>query len=389
MRKRTLIASVATSLVAALSVPLAVRAAAGPTCTVNFAGGGADYTTIQEAVDDTSCSTIKVAKGDYIENVTITRGLTLKGAKAGSNVNSRTFDSANESTVTGLVTINAAGVTVDGFSLTNPGHGLGVVVKTAGNNAVIKKNIVDTVGDAAFASNGVGIYLETGPDNVKIEDNKISKIVSKPSAQGILIGDSTSGNPSLGIRVIGNTISDITSTDNKGAYGIQANNGASSVSTATGYTTIKIRNNTIKNLTGRWVHAIGLEGDTPNVVVTQNIISGLNATSPDNIGVFFEDNIFFFTGDVSRNSLAVGSTAVGIAVATPLTTLYPTLNVDGTCNWWGHKSGPGSVGTGSGSLVGPGVDFKPWLKSANLNSRCGGREDHDNDNHHWGHDFNH
>ncbi len=365
-------------------------AVGGPACNVP-----ADYATIQLAVNDVGCSTVKVAAGTYTENVTISRSLTLKGAKSGDNVNWRTFAGPNESTVTGQITIQATDVTINGFSLTNPNQGLGVVVKTAGNDAVVKNNIVDGIGGAAFVGNTVGIYLELGPDNVKIIGNKISHIQSGStagSAQGILIGDSTSANPSLGIRVTDNLISDLTSGA-RGAYGVQVNNGASTVPTATGYATVKIRDNTIKNLTGNWAHAIGLEGDTPNVVVTGNTISNLLDTNPspiaDTIAVFFESNVFFFTGDVSRNSLAVSPSAYGIAVHPALTALYPTLNVDGTCNWWGASNGPGPVGTGSGSKVSTNVDYKPWLKSRHLDWRCGSKDHHnhhDDDNRHWDHD---
>jgi hypothetical protein len=259
----------------------ALAALGGPTCTV---GAGQDYATIQAAVDVAGCSTIKVAAGTYAENVTIARSVTLKGAKFGSNVNGRTFGNAAESKVTGLLTINAADVTVAGFSLTNPNQGIAVTVKTAGNNANIKDNFVDTVGGATYNDNAIGIYLETGPDDVKIEKNKLGHIQTGTlgSAQGILVGDSTSANPSLGIRILENTISDITSGA-KGAYGIQVNNGAkspTSMPSATGYTTVKIRENTIKNLTGNWAHGIGLEGDTPNAIVTQNVISNLVDTNP-------------------------------------------------------------------------------------------------------------
>jgi uncharacterized repeat protein (TIGR01451 family) len=45
-------------------------------------------------------------------------------------------------------------------------------------------------------------------------------------------------------------------------------------------------------------------------------------------------------------------------------------NVDATCNWWGSASGPGPVGPGTGSPVTTGVDFAPWLPSANLDGPC-------------------
>lgn len=395
--KRTLLTA---GLVAASTVGLALSGrvqavVGGPTCNVP-----ADYAIIQLAVDDVGCSTIKVASGTYPENVTIARNLTLKGAKAGVNVNGRTAAGPNESTVSGTVTdspsitVNAADVTIDGFSVTNTNHGLGIVVKTVGNNAVIKNNIVDDIGSTTYISNTVGIYLETGPDNVKVEKNKISNVQSIPSAHGILVGNSTSINPSLGVRIDSNKISDITSVSN-GAYGVQLNNGAFVTTLPRGYTTGMITSNDISNLTGGdWAHGIGLEGDTPNLIVKLNTIKNLidQTTTPFNnvVGVTLESNLFFFTVDVNQNSLDLGSTAFGIAVQPAFTTLYPTLSVDGTCNWWGNKTGPGpgtgSVGTGTGSMVTLGVDYKPWLKSAKLGkSKCGDKGHSDYNNHSYGH----
>jgi len=366
-------------------------AVGGPSCNVP-----GDYATIQAAVDDVGCNTVKVAAGSYTESVTVGRQVTIKGAKAGSSVDNRTFGGVKESTLTGVggavFTINAANVTIDGFSVTNPNQGGGVVVKTAGNNAVIKNNIVDTIGGVAFASNPVGVYLENGPDSVKVSDNKFNNIQSVPSGQAILVGDSTASDPSLKTLIRGNSISNITSST-KGAYGIQVNNGASTAVTATGYSEVKIVDNTIKNLTGNWAHAIGLEGETPNATVRRNVVSNLTDTNPvpaaDVIGVNFEDNQFFFTSDVNRNSLNVGAAGYGVAINPALTTAYPSLSLDATCNWWGAANGPGAVGSGSGSKVTTGVDYNPWLKSNRLDGKCSDNNHHDywnGDDWDWGHD---
>lgn len=387
----------AVTLVAALGFGVVHRAdAAGVTFVVAADGKATSnncnssvvtpYTTVSAAIAAASAGdTVKVCPGAYTENVVIDKALTLKGAKAGDSVNARTFGGANESTVTGLVTVQAANVKVDGFSLTNPGQGLGVLVKTAANNAVIKHNFVKTVGSNTFVGPTVGVYLELGPDNALVSGNAISDVQSQTgSAQGVLVGDSTSADPSLNTRIDNNMVTNITSV-NRGAYGIQLNNGASTASTATGYTEAKLRGNTIKNLSGNWVHAIGLEGETPNVEVSNNTISNLTATallpagSP--VGVFFEDNPFFFTGEVNQNSLSVGATGFGVAVAPALTTQYASLSVDATCNWWGNGSGPSSVATGSGSMVSAGVDYQPWLKSSNLNRDCDSNDHH---GHHGG-----
>jgi hypothetical protein len=349
------------------------------------------YMTIASAVAAAAAGdTVKVCPGTYTENLVLDKALMLKGAKSGVDFGSRTFGNASESTVTGLVTLAAADVKVDGFSFTNPNQGLGVLVKTAANNALIRNNFVKTVGSNTFTDPAVGIYLELGPDSVQIDNNSISNIQSNVrSAQGILVGDSSSGNPSLETELTDNTISDITSVA-RGAYGILVNNGASAVATATGYTELSATDNTVKNLSGSWAHGFGLEGETPNAVVENNTFQNLTDTNPtpvnDSVAVFFEANPFFFTSEVTRNNLGIGATNYGIALHPNLAAQYPSLSVDGECNWWGNKSGAGAVGTGAGSLVGTNVDYKPALKSSKLNSDCGNKNDHDGDRHvgDWG-----
>ena len=345
------------------------------------------YTTVSAAVAAAAAGdTVKVCPGTYTEDVTVDKALTLKGAQYNQWVGGRTFGDTDESTISGLVTINAADVKLNGFSLTNPGEALGVDIKVAGDNAVVKRNIIKTVGSNTLTEPSVGVYLELGPDNVTVAGNAISDVQSlSKSAQGILVGDSTSANPSVDVKLDNNRISDITS-GSRGAYGIQLNNGSNSDPSSTGYTEAKIRGNKIQNLNGNWVHAIGLEGETPNVVVDNNTISNLTASTPNVVGVFFEDNQFFFTGEVNQNSLAVGADNYGIAVEPTLASHYASLSVDGTCNWWGAFNGPGTVGTGLGAKVSAGVDFQPWLHGSNINRDCNDGFDHDG-HHHSHHDW--
>jgi hypothetical protein len=349
---------------------LAGAAVGGPNCHVP-----ADYSTIQAAVDDAGCETIKVAAGAYSENVVVDRSVVLKGAKAGKDATSRSFPSAGESTVTGanpalaVFSVEAEDVTIDGFAVTNPGGGLGVIVKVAGDGAFLKNNIVDTVGGAAFSGPTVGIYLEQGPDDVGIVRNKVAHVQSGPtgSAQGVLVGDSVSTDPSLDIYIAKNLFTDFTS-GTRGAYGVQVNNGASTVPAATGYATVEILKNKIQNLSGSWVHAIGLEGDTPDAVVRENTVSNITDVTPvsgvhDAVGVFLEANPSYLTVEVNYNNFNVSDDAYGIAVHPTLAAVAPNASVDGECNWWNDKTGPSAVGTGSGAHVGPNVDYKPWLVS--------------------------
>src|SRR5207249_12002752 len=121
----------------------------------------------------------------------------------------------------------------------------GILIKTAGDNALITNNIVEGIGGVSFAGNTQAIYLEHGPDDVRVVGNKISLVTGVASSNGgVFIGDSTATNPSLNILIEGNTISDIHSL-NRGAYAIHVNNGARAFPFTTSFTTVTIRNNTI------------------------------------------------------------------------------------------------------------------------------------------------
>ena len=264
-----------------------------------------------------------------------------------------------------MLTIQAAGVTVDGFSETNvvPSGGvIGFLVKTAGTNAVIANNIFDAISTPDTSSSGLAqaIYLDNGPDGVQILNNAIRNVSSERSAKGILIGDSASSDQSQNVVIQGNRISNIASTS-RGGYGILVGNLA-------GTPNLQVVGNVLDSLSSGsgWVHAIGLERDTPNASVNHNVISNLSTPGLDMVAVWFEDNPSFATVLVNRNILAVGPVALGIL-------RHPALvggPVNGSCNWWGDPTGPSGAGAGIGSPVGTGITFSPWLGSAALDGAC-------------------
>jgi hypothetical protein len=347
------------------------------------------YTTIHDAVGAAAPGdSIGVCPEAYTENVVVNvPNLTLVGAQAGNPVALRTFSGPFESTVTGIPTmgdrpvfqITAPDVTIDGFSVTNvlgvvvTGSAIGIGVRFTGSGARVKNNIIDGVftADLTSSSSAQAIYLQQGPDNVVISGNAMSHIRSDRSAKGVFIGDATgSTNSSDNVLIIGNSISDVTS-DSRGAYGVLINRGNGLVANSG----LVIQGNTIQGLTGTgflspsWVHAIGLETNTPGVVVRDNSITALVNSSPDVVAVFFEANPTYTSGMVNQNNFNVSPAAFGIAV-------HPALigagEVDGTCNWWGDPNGPGPPAGPSlaGAKVTAGVDFTPWLSAPSPNGAC-------------------
>ncbi len=72
----------------------------------------ADKATIQAAIDDPNCSPILVAAGTYVENLIITRDLTLQGADRDTTI-------INGNRVGVVISItNGAAPTIDGFTIT-------------------------------------------------------------------------------------------------------------------------------------------------------------------------------------------------------------------------------------------------------------------------------
>ena len=86
-----------------------------------------------------------------------------------------------------------------------------------------------------------------------------------------------------------------------------------------------IQGNTITNLVGGgWVHAIGLEANTPGVLVTSNTINPLVSPSSDAVAVWFEVNNSYATAKVNQNNFTVSAGSLGLtlnAVALPTATV--------------------------------------------------------------------
>jgi hypothetical protein len=339
-----------------------------------------DHPTIQSAATDPTCDTINVGPGVYNENVTVTHSCEINGAQAGNAVSGRTSGGPMESTVNGatpagntpVFMVTASDVTIDGFTVRNvvsAGAAIGIDIKNTASSASIVNNIIDGISSPDSGVNGTaqGVYLEAGPDGTMITNNDIRNVHSNRSAKGITIGDGGSTNPSTGVKIQGNTISNVLS-DTRGGYGVSINNGNGN----TANSALEIRSNTFNNIgsTIGWVHVIGLEANTPGVVVFDNDITNMATASADAVGVWFESNPSFGSAAVTMNNFNVSAPQYGIAV-------HPALtggSVNGTCNWWNSPSGPTAASNpgGTGAQVSPGVNYNPWLIAPAPGGSCFG-----------------
>jgi hypothetical protein len=358
--------------IAATLLTIVGSALAGP-CSVP---GG--YPTIQSAVNDVTCDPINVAPGTYNENVTILRSVTINGSQAGNNdFLTRSANPAGESIVNGplstgvaVFSISAADVTIDGFTIKNSVTAFsasGVAVRAGGDDAAIMNNIFDGIMTTDLSGNGTAqaIYLTSGgADGVNIENNEMKNVHSPRSAKGVLIGDNGGTNPSQNVQIKNNSIHDIKS-DTRGGYGV-------SVANVLNVSGLKITGNGFSNISGGgWVHAVGLEGDTPSVMVNNNDFSNLNGSVTDTRAIWIEsEDVSFASGQAHGNNFNLPATQYGIAVD-------PALSggpFNGACNWWNSPSGPtvASNPTGTGASVSANVSYNPWLIAPGPGGSCFG-----------------
>jgi len=167
--------------------------------------GSGDYTSIQTAIDDASGGDeIEVKAGQYGEDVTVDKQLTLEGPNVGTpGDDSR----GSEATLEGQVILSASDVVFDGFDVSPPPatsnpEGEAVRISDGADGVVVKNNIVrdfteDFDSDVEPWSEDVGGIVAFGGGNdpvetVTIEDNLVKNIDGR-DAKGGAVGISIQG----------------------------------------------------------------------------------------------------------------------------------------------------------------------------------------------------
>lgn len=259
--------------------------------------------------------------------------------------------------LTGGITINSAGVTVRGLEITDPNASFGLYVNGAAD-VTLENNSLHDIGTSAN-SHVQAIYLRGVTHNATVKGNSIANIGNanasgSASNKGVFVGDSNSSTVD-GMVISNNTISGIRAktadfaAGGRGAYGILVNHEVEQ---------LVISDNSITDLSGFWVHGLGLEGNTPSAQITGNILNTLVATKQtpfvDEAALFIEHNADSAGIDISGNYFAA-DIAFGVL-------LHPdnqATSVTASHNYWGHFNGPTS-----GAAATSGIGFKPWFSNA-------------------------
>jgi len=313
--------------------------------TVNsFVAPATTQASIQRGIDAASSGfTVNVAEGTYDEiNVKINKPLILLGAQADVACGSRGAESIIQDLTTSslpIFSVNSDDVTINGFEVIDPWANSGIDAGATGpSNLNIKFNNIHNIGTLRGSGNVYAVRYLVGSSttsNVNISDNCIDNISNTTAALGhsggIWFGQSTSDGTVNNLIVERNTISNVKSAlSNKATWGIVIGTGSGAGSGSV--VNPMISSNSITNLIGGgYAHAIGLEGNTPGAMVSNNFIDNITST-------------FFPTAaegvDISSNS---GSSTVGIHDNSFTNVSYGIGNstgntVDATCNWYGSSN---------------------------------------------------
>lgn len=306
------------------------------------------FSRIQDAIyNATTGDIIRVFNGTYHENLVVNRSMTLTG------------NGSSNTTIVGggngdVVTLNANGTTMTGFTVMNSGFWFAGIHVAANNTNITNVQCRENYfGIDLFYSNGSiiersvcrnnsgrGIYVYRS-NRIELSENECDwnnySGISLNSSHNIdVIDNICSNNGNFGIRVTNSDYCDLMNNTAKenGDAGVgffSSNNGS-------------VMNSSLQSNV-RGIKIVGSRDITiTNSSIHNNTIGILFASSPDNNVVIWNQ--------IENNS------EFGIQVKDQ------DVVVNATMNWWGDETGPhhwSDNSKGKGNTVSNDVIFNPWI----------------------------
>ncbi len=345
------------------------------------------FATIQKGIEEVADEgTVNVKAGTYTEDLEIDgKNLTLIGAGSGEDPDTNTVVHGDTDFFAALEVKNASSLAVSGFRFIGR-EGSGMWGATMyGIYAYHQPIVVDIRDNALVFFTQSGIQIGRGEDGSVIQNNQfiretrgeVTRGGAGPAvwnSEGVLLkGNTMTSVLGIGIYIQGslditleeNVISapDKDSPSDAGIW-VQASEG------------VTIRGNTVSDFTHGEAsgYTYGKAGAGIYVwALCDDVLIEGNDLEDNSVGVYAatRHDLTSPTDVRVNDGNLVGNEHYGVLnLKFPATTPYNKWDyhlfgaadsvVDATNNWWGHDSGPGGVGPGSGDAVTDNVDFAPW-----------------------------
>jgi nitrous oxidase accessory protein NosD len=364
--KKLLIASLLVITMLALSIPLAVPVSAA---TINVPD---DHPTIQAAINAAfPGDTINVAAGTYHEQLTITKALTINGADGA------VLEGLGLSGWTTGVKIKSGNVTFNNIDVTNFTQD-GIIIGYEASPPGSLKNVHITnckVSNIQPGNHGFGIYAGYQSEDFKRPFSS-PRLVAHLDYSGLLIESNEIVNTACSALVLQSITGDPGTLSVRGNYIHDCENDAIWIdcgrnlviednileNNMDGFYISSYADNYVANPGNNWTYEnpwqphLGGPYSPENLTITGNQITGNTAYG----GVYLESG---HPTTISINLNNITENGVGV-------TNLLTEEVDATCNWWGHASGPGGENgrvnkagriIGQGDAVSGNVKWDPYL----------------------------
>ncbi len=304
--------------------------------------GGADFSVIQEAINNASAGdTIIVHSGVYYEHVYVNKSVTLKGM-------GYPVVAANGSG--SAITLNADGITLEGFNVTNSGSmwdcaGIRVI---SGNNTITGNNV---------CNNSDGISVDSSSNNSITGNN-----VCNNKYGGIYLADSSNNNTITGNTFVNNGLRVSNSYQNTVEGNIVNGKLLVYLEDASDYTVKDAGQVILVNCTNITVENLDLSNTDVGIELwkTENSRISNNKVSNNNCG-----SISLF--DSSNNSItgnnASNNNGDGISISDSCNNTITDNNVRSNSNVGIYLSGDSSNNAITDNNVGNNSNVGIWLSS--------------------------